>query len=85
MIETKRVTKPLWVRIIFETPEFIYESLLIGMFPELRNSVIDFFTKVLVYCERKRESFMILEHIKSTTLILIEWINNNWMKKRSYQ
>ena len=81
MIETKRATKPLWVRIIFETPEFIYESLLLGMFPELRKSVIDFFTKVLIYCEHKRESFKILEQIKSTTLTLFEWINNNWKKK----
>lgn len=81
MIETKKATKPLWVRIIFETPELIYESLLKGMFPELRKSMIDFFTKILIYCERKRESFKILEKIKSTTLTIIEWVNNNWNKK----
>lgn len=81
MIKTGNPEKPLWVKIFFETPELIYDLLLMGMFPGLRKSTIDFFIKILIYCEQKRESFKMFEQIKSTTLNLIEWVNNNWTKK----
>ena len=82
MIRTTKPEKSLWVRILFETPEFIYESLLKGMFPEQREKIIDISTEILVYCHRKHESFPnISEQVESVTLTLMEWINNNWKKK----
>ena len=72
--------KPLWVRLVFETPEFIYDSLLLGKFPELRKKIIDVTTKGLLFCH-KRKSFPISLKIESKILSLIEWINNHWTKK----
>jgi hypothetical protein len=82
MIKTTKPDRPLWVKIIFETPEYIYESMLMGMFPESRKTLIDISTKILVYCTHKRESLpKIIKWVETGTLLLIEWINNNWNKK----
>ena len=82
MSETTTTSKPLWVKILFETPEFIAESLFRGMFPKSRKKIIDISTEILVYFGKRRtkitNKFRWVERI---TLHIIEWINNNWNKK----
>ena len=50
MVETSN-DKPLWVRIIFEIPEFIKELLLHGNFLNFRKIIIDISTNILLKFE----------------------------------
>jgi hypothetical protein len=82
MIKTRKPNPPLWAKILFETPELVHESMLMGIFPEFRKKIIDVSIQTLSYCEYKRSSFPnILKWVKIRTLHLIEWINNNWKKQ----
>ena len=81
MVETSN-DKPLWVRIIFEIPEFIQELLLHGNFLNFRKIVIDISTNILLKFENKNISTSsIIKYFLSKNLLFLEWINNNWRKK----
>lgn len=81
MVETSN-DKPLWVRIIFEIPEFIQELLLHGNFLNFRKIVIDISTNILLKFENNNISTSsIIKYFLSKNLLFLEWINNNWRKK----
>ena len=81
MVEITVSNKPLWVKILFETPELISDALLRGMFPETRKKIIDVSTKVLVYFGQRRKKLSSkLSWVERITLLVVEWINNNWLK-----
>jgi hypothetical protein len=81
MIRSVKPNKPLWVKVIFEAPEYIYELLLLGTFPVYRKKIIDLFNKTLIYCQTQSRFFPgFLKWIELKTLLLLEWINNNWKK-----
>ena len=81
MVEVTRTNKPLWVKILFETPEFISESLLQGMFPKTRKKIIDLITKILVYYDQRGKKLTSrFRWLERTILLIVEWINNNWKK-----
>ena len=81
MHKTTKIGNPLWVKILFEAPEYVYELFYKGMFPKLRKNVIDLFLKVLVFIEQQRTLPRGLKWVESTTLGVIEWINDNWKKQ----
>jgi hypothetical protein len=80
MHKTTKIGNPLWAKILFEAPEYVYELLYKGMFPKLRKNVIDLFLKILVFSEQQRTKPRVLKWVESTTLNVIEWINDNWKK-----
>jgi hypothetical protein len=81
LVETSN-DKPLWVRIIFEIPEFIQELLLHGSFLNFRKIVIDISTNILLIFENNNISTSsIIKYLLSKNLLFLEWINNNWRKK----
>ena len=83
MVEVATRNKPLWFKIIFEMPEYVQESLLNGVFPRTRKKVIDLSTEILVYCGKRRQRLTIFSKwLGDFTLILVEWINNNWKKRQ---
>lgn len=80
MHKTTKQDSPIWAKILFEAPEYIYELLYKGTFPRFRKNVIDSFLKVLVFCEQQRKYSRGLKWVESKTHNVIEWINDNWKK-----
>ena len=82
MVEVATRRKPLWFKVIFELPELIKELLLKGVLPKTRKTIIDLSTKILIYCGKRRKKLnTYVKWLENTTLLVIEWINNNWKKK----
>ena len=81
MEEISRTDKPLWARIIFETPEYTRELLLNGSFPLFRRKIIEISHRVLNFCNKKTSVFpKIYYNIKTLVIYLLEWVNNHWKK-----
>lgn len=76
---TSKPVNSLWVKILFETPEYIHELISSGVFPEKRKKVIDLTTKILLICQRRKTGTAKL--VENVTFSIVEWINDHWGKK----
>ena len=79
----KNDPNPMYVRILFELPEYLHELLLSGRFPKYRSFIVIKLNNIISWCKNNIVNYPKVCNMLCFNLIsLLCWINDNWKKKQ---